>query len=122
MVYVFHSSLKHKRLISLPCGGQEREKERGKTSLRKNGLYFPALFTFSSELKFMRCLRLFGTLGPAGLARVAWQTLYDTAAPLLIRKVDLQNLMEKFRVAVRFKAQPSTVSGLFFRLNVKRIF
>lgn len=28
MVYVFHSSLKHKRLISLPCGGQERE--RGK--------------------------------------------------------------------------------------------
>lgn len=46
MVYVFRSSLKHKRLISLPCGGQERARERRKTTLQKNGLYFSALFTF----------------------------------------------------------------------------
>lgn len=82
MVYVFHSSLKHKRLISLPCGGQERVRERGKTTLKKNGLYFSALFTFLSRLKFMCCWRLFGTLGVAGLARVVLWTLYVTTTRL----------------------------------------
>lgn len=38
MVYVFHSSLKHKRLISLPCGGQERE--RGKNYSQKEWSLF----------------------------------------------------------------------------------
>lgn len=40
MVYVFRSSLKHKRLISLPCGGQERERERGKNYSQKEWSLF----------------------------------------------------------------------------------
>lgn len=80
MVYVFHSSLKHKRLISLPCGGQERE--TGKTTLRKNVLYFSTLFIFFQGSTFTCCLRLFGTLALAGLACVNYWTLLcnDTAA------------------------------------------
>lgn len=60
-------------------GREGRRRERQETSLRKNGLYFSALFTFSSQLKFMCRFRLFGALGPAGLPRVGLQTLYITA-------------------------------------------
>lgn len=61
-----------------------RGRERQETSLRKNGLYFSALFTFSSQLKFMCRFRLFGALGPAGLPRVGLQALYvTTTQPLM---------------------------------------
>lgn len=47
MVYVFHSSLKHKRLISLPSGGQEREKERKKNDSQKEwSLFLLAVYFF----------------------------------------------------------------------------
>lgn len=92
-----------------------RRRERQETSLRKNGLYFSALFTFSSELKFICRFRLFGALGPAGLARVGLQTLYIvTTQPLMhinlvilkalgkLTRTFIQNSMETFRVSVNF--------------------
>lgn len=54
MVYVFHSSLKHKRLISLPCGGQERG--RGKNYSQKEwslflcAVYFFPFFCIQAEV------------------------------------------------------------------------
>lgn len=103
-----------------------RRRERQETSLRKNGLYFSALFTFSSELKFICRFRLFGALGPAGLARVGLQTLYIvTTQPLMhinlvilkalgkLTRTFIQNSMETFRVSVSFNAQQSTAGLLF---------
>lgn len=49
MVYVFHSSLKHKRLISLPCGGQqkgERVWERGKLLSKRMAFISPSCLPF----------------------------------------------------------------------------
>lgn len=66
MVYVFRSSLKHKRLISLPCEGQEREREK-KYSQKEWSLFLQAVYFFiGAEVHVL----LFGTLGLAGLAHV----------------------------------------------------
>lgn len=49
MVYVFHSSLKHKRLISLPCGGQEggeTKREAGNQSQKEWSLFLGAVYFF----------------------------------------------------------------------------
>lgn len=112
-----------------------RRRERQETSLRKNGLYFSALFTFSSELKFICRFRLFGALGPAGLARVGLQTLYIvTTQPLMhinlvilkalgkLTRTFIQNSMETFRVSVSFNAQQSTAGLLFNSIAVSLVF
>lgn len=70
--------------------------------------------------------RLFGALGPAGLARVGLQTLYIVMTqPLMhinlvilkalgkLTRTFIQNSMEMFRVSVSFTAQQSTAGLLF---------
>lgn len=106
-------------------GREGRRKERQETSLRKNGLYFSPLFTFSSQLKFMCHLRLFGALGPAGLPRVGLQTLYVAMKkPLMhINLVILEalgklthnlirNVLETFWVSMHGNQQPACFSTL----------
>lgn len=97
-----------------------RGRERQETSLRKNGLYFSALFTFSSQLKFMCHFRLFGALGPAGLPRVGLQALYvTTTQPLMhinllilealgkLTRTLTRHWLATFWVSMRFNAQQS---------------